>query len=204
MDDLLILLVSESISLVYCCVVEITASPLNHLRLLLKMKPKKMDPLCDVGLRSSPCLRWCPIPRRRVWQMQCDVDGVNFSHGPLWLKPQHSDRSQESSFKVKTCDFAALLELVWTQPNGQSGPGAELPALAEANKWLDKQIIVSAFWCGCATSARELKIPSIQSKSTTSHVILLKYTMTGGMSATKNDVLAGCLVSSVPLIGAQW
>lgn len=102
--------------------------------------------------------------------MQCDVEWVNFSHGPLWLKPQHLDGSQEGSFKMRTCDFAASLGLVWTRPNGQSGPGAELHALAEANKWLDKQIIVPAFWCGGATSARELKIPYIQYNSTTSHV----------------------------------
>lgn len=135
--------------------------------------------------------------------MQCDVDWVNFSHGPLWLKPQHLDGSQEGSFKMKTCNFAASLGLVWTRPNGQSGPGAELHVLAEANKWLDKQIIVPAFWCGGATSARELKIPYIQYNRTTSHVILLTYTMADGMSATKNDVLAGFLVSSVPSIGAQ-
>lgn len=34
---------------------------------------------------------------------------------------------------MKTCDFAATLELVWTQPNGEFGPGAELYVLAETN-----------------------------------------------------------------------
>lgn len=32
------------------------------------------DPLCDAELRTSLCLRWCPIVRRHDWQPRRDRD----------------------------------------------------------------------------------------------------------------------------------
>lgn len=51
------------------------------------------DPLCDVDLRSSPCLHWSSIGGRRDWQLQPkSLTSPNFSLSrvtlsPSWLSP---------------------------------------------------------------------------------------------------------------------